>query len=362
MFGTVVVGPPGSGKSTMCAGLARYLELMKRPCAVVNLDPACEAEPLTPFTIDVRNLCRVDDVMRTQGLGANGSLMYCVATMRESPWLVDRLRGLGTDEFPYVVFDLPGQVELWTHSDDLRQILTSIVDEFDARLVVAHVVDANHCTRPTSFVAAALISLMAMLRLELPHVNVLSKIDQLPSFKDSMPFNLDFFADARQLDRLVPYCDATTNNVPALGELEVPKDDDRDEDVEDAPKLTGLQRLSAKICDLVDDFNLVCFQPLDISDGHSVATLVRLLDKANGHPAGVYAPAHLIADATTLFLAPETPPAEAAPKLATALGNRQFRTHAAAAAVDDSPAPHHQQQLAEEQPPPPFSWYRRPPR
>ena len=46
----------------------------------------------------------------------------------------------------------------------------------------------------------------------------------------------------------------------------------------------------------------MCYQPLDVSDGDSVARLVRMLDKANGHPAGVHAPAALVEDATDLFL------------------------------------------------------------
>ena len=49
-------------------------------------------------------------------------------------------------------------------------------------------------------------------------------------------------------------------------------------------------------------FLLVCYEPLDVSDGESVAKVVRLLDKCNGHPCGVHAPQSLINDATELFL------------------------------------------------------------
>ena len=284
LYGVVVVGPPGAGKSTMCAGLARYLELAKRPSAVINLDPACEGS-LTPFSIDVRNLCRVETVMKDQKLGANGALMYCVKVLRESPWLCDRLSQLGT---PYAIFDLPGQVELWTHSDDLKEILKTITRYCDARLVVANVVDANHCTRPGTFIANALVSLLAMLNLELPHINVLSKIDQLPRFQASMPFHLNYFADAVDLRRLLPFC--RPGDAPGVYDHSTEDDDDDDDMADEDPEPTGSVRLTSKICDLVEDFNLVCFQPLDITDGDSVANLVRMLDKANGHPAGVYEP------------------------------------------------------------------------
>ena len=71
LYGAVVVGPPGAGKSTFCAGLCRYLSLAEPPCALINLDPACEGEGLTKFAIDVRDFVSVDAVMKEQHLGPN---------------------------------------------------------------------------------------------------------------------------------------------------------------------------------------------------------------------------------------------------------------------------------------------------
>ena len=44
-WGQVVVGPPGSGKTTYCAGMQQYLELSGRQVAVINLDPAADPPP-----------------------------------------------------------------------------------------------------------------------------------------------------------------------------------------------------------------------------------------------------------------------------------------------------------------------------
>jgi hypothetical protein len=44
-FGQLVIGPPGSGKTTYCNGMQHYFQLIRRPCAVVNLDPANHAPP-----------------------------------------------------------------------------------------------------------------------------------------------------------------------------------------------------------------------------------------------------------------------------------------------------------------------------
>lgn len=39
-YGQVVLGPPGSGKSTYCTVLQKYYAASDRKCIVVNLDPA----------------------------------------------------------------------------------------------------------------------------------------------------------------------------------------------------------------------------------------------------------------------------------------------------------------------------------
>jgi putative protein kinase ArgK-like GTPase of G3E family len=41
----VIIGPPGSGKTTYCNGMSQFLSLLGRKVAVVNLDPANDALP-----------------------------------------------------------------------------------------------------------------------------------------------------------------------------------------------------------------------------------------------------------------------------------------------------------------------------
>ena len=47
------------------------------------------------------------------------------------------------------------------------------------QLAAVHLTDATHITDPSRYVSLLLLSLRAMLMLELPHINVLSKIDLL---------------------------------------------------------------------------------------------------------------------------------------------------------------------------------------
>lgn len=45
LYGQIVIGAPGSGKTTYCNGMQQYLQLLGRECHVVNLDPANEVPP-----------------------------------------------------------------------------------------------------------------------------------------------------------------------------------------------------------------------------------------------------------------------------------------------------------------------------
>ena len=47
--------------------------------------------------------------------------------------------------------------------------------------------DAYHCTDGARFISVLMLSLQAMLQLELPHVNVLSKIDVLATMGPTGP-------------------------------------------------------------------------------------------------------------------------------------------------------------------------------
>jgi hypothetical protein len=71
VFGQLVIGPPGSGKTTYCHGMQQYLSALGRRVAIVNLDPANDVLPYTP-DVDVAELVCLDTVMEELHLGPNG--------------------------------------------------------------------------------------------------------------------------------------------------------------------------------------------------------------------------------------------------------------------------------------------------
>ena len=71
---------------------------------------------------------------------------------------------------------------------------------------MVNLVDAHYCADASKFISAALLSTTTMLRLELPAVNVLSKIDMISQYGE-LPYNLDYFTECHELERLVPFLD-----------------------------------------------------------------------------------------------------------------------------------------------------------
>ena len=62
--------------------------------------------------------------MADEQLGPNGGVLYALEELEHNrQWLEDGLRGLGED---YVLFDCPGQVELFTHHSSLRNVFFKI--------------------------------------------------------------------------------------------------------------------------------------------------------------------------------------------------------------------------------------------
>lgn len=173
IFGQLVIGPPGSGKTTYCAkALNLYKNKLKRRCAVINLDPANENMDYEP-SIDIMELISVQDVMNDLKLGPNGALMYCMEYLEENfDWLFGKLNSL---EENYLIFDLPGQVELYTHHKSIRNVFKRL-EKIEYHLCVVHMVDSHYCSDASKFISTLLLSLSTMLQIALPHVNVLSKV------------------------------------------------------------------------------------------------------------------------------------------------------------------------------------------
>ncbi|ROT39462.1 hypothetical protein SODALDRAFT_344339 [Sodiomyces alkalinus F11] len=258
-FAQLVLGSPGSGKSTYCDGMHQFLGAIGRVCSVVNLDPANDHTSY-PAAIDIRDLVKLEDVMGRDCLGPNGGVLYALEQLEHNlDWLEDKLKELGED---YVLFDCPGQVELYTHHHALRNIFFRL-QKIGYRLVVVHLNDSMCLTQPSLYIASLLLSLRAMLQMDLPHINVLSKIDKVASY-NTLPFNLDFYTDVQDLSYLIPYLE---DESPAL-------------------RSHKFARLHEAVANMIESYGLVRFEVLAVENKKSMMHLLRVVDRASGYVFG----------------------------------------------------------------------------
>ena len=107
----------------LCHPVQQFMSAIGRKCSVVNLDPANDNTNYE-CAIDVRDLVKLEEIMKDDGLGPNGGILYAMEELEHNiEWLEKGLSNLGED---YVLFDCPGQVELFTHHSSLRNIFFRI--------------------------------------------------------------------------------------------------------------------------------------------------------------------------------------------------------------------------------------------
>jgi GTPase SAR1 family protein len=91
----LVIGPPGAGKTTFCNGMHQFLGALGRKSSVVNLDAANDHVSY-PCAVNIFTLISLEDIMKHEGLGPNGGLMYALETLEENfEWLQEELAKLG---------------------------------------------------------------------------------------------------------------------------------------------------------------------------------------------------------------------------------------------------------------------------
>lgn len=247
--GVLVMGPAGAGKSTFCNAIISHMQTIGRRAHIVNLDPAAEPNKYE-FTVDIRDLISLDDVVEEMDLGPNGALIYCFEyLMKNLDWLDDEI-GDYNDE--YLIFDCPGQIELYTHIPVLPNLIRYLQMRLNFNLCAAYLMESTFILDMSKFFSGSLAAMSSMILLELPHINILSKIDLV---KD------DF--NKKKLKKFL-------NPDPMLLIKNEINNDMHNND--------KFKKLNMTIAQLVDDFGMVQYLPLNSNDPDSVSTIISYID------------------------------------------------------------------------------------
>ena len=189
-------------------------------------------------------------------LGPNGGLIYCIEHLEANfDWLASKLQNELNKR--YLIIDCPGQVELYTHNSAIKNIIYRLEKECSVRLCAVHLVDSHYCADASKYVAVCLTSLTTMLQLELPHVNLLSKVDLIEKY-GKLDFNIDYYTEVQDLDYLL----------------------DR---ISDDPFTAKFKKLNEAMTGLVSDYSLVHFMPVTVKSKEMMLAVRAAIDKANGY-------------------------------------------------------------------------------
>lgn len=333
MFGELVCGPPGSGKTTYCEGKRQFLSVYDptRPVVLFNLDPANEDIFPYPCDVDIREVVDHRRVMEEEQLGPNGSYLLCAAIMhRHLDWMVTQIEtaverrmqevlasmaspALSSSSSaaaatqlraPYLIIDCPGQVEFYVDASIMHAIFRVLQKRLQCSLCSVHLVDAAIAMRdlPT-YASACLLSLTTMIDHELPHVNLLSKWDTIPpeemgddseggaSFLNASALLADGGFERlwrqqlrrrRHAHRMAQHFVTSEHPEPQLS-LAEQEEEERLEAVDlekDGGRIYHYTRL---LMEVISDYSLVGFQPLDVQNETMMLHATQEIDNAMGN-------------------------------------------------------------------------------
>lgn len=182
--------------------------------------------------------------MEDMKLGPNGGLVYCFEHLLENiDWFNDELKDYQED---YLIFDCPGQIELYTHLTIFQTFIYEI-QKNGYNVCCVYCLDSLFLEDPSKFISGTFMCLSAMIHFELPHINVLTKCDLLPKEKKTN-------------ENIIPDVDDFINQLH-----------------EENPKF---KKMNESIGNIISEYSLVQFIPLDYTDEESIEYVLSNIDNS----------------------------------------------------------------------------------
>ncbi|KAK4768503.1 hypothetical protein SAY87_003644 [Trapa incisa] len=212
-------------QSTYCSSLYQCCQTIGRTIQVINLDPAAENFDY-PLASDIREIISLDEVMEELGLGPNGGLIYCMELGLASCFIA-------------------GQIELFSHLPVLKNFAEHLKKK-NFNVCAVYLLDSQFITDVTKFISGCMASLSAMIKLELPHVNILSKMDLVKNRRDIEDYlNPEHRIILSGLNLMMP---------------------------------PQFEKLNKVLAELVDEYSMVSFVPLDLRKESSIQYVLSQID------------------------------------------------------------------------------------
>ena len=173
-----------------------------------------------------------------------------------------------------IIIDMPGQIELYTHIPVVPALVKHLTrtGALNVNLCATYLLESTFVIDRAKYFAGTLSAMSAMIMLEIPHVNVLSKMDLV---KGSVP--------RKELKRFIDPDTSLLDDDPTDTRNAIASSQDRALDpLNPGPMMAGgsFKRLNQAVAQLIDDFSMVSFLELNVQDEDSVGAILSYIDDA----------------------------------------------------------------------------------
>lgn len=190
--------------------------------------------------------------------------VWCIALseylLQNMDWLEEELGGFDDD---YLVFDCPGQIELYTHHPFLPTLVQNLT-RLGIRVCAVYLIESQFMEDKYKFFSGVLSAMSAMVNLEIPWINVMSKMDLVTANPDDESGGAR--NGLRQRKDIARYLDPDPFLLASRRGQEGNESNPR------------FHALNQAIVQLIEDHPLVSFLPLDLTNPDSIETVVSHID------------------------------------------------------------------------------------
>jgi len=171
-YAVVILGPAGSGKSTLISAFSKWLTENGISVKCINLDPGAEYIPYQTAW-DIRKYFTISQIMKERKLGPNGAIIEAMNLLFEkSQKFIEEISKLKAE---YLLIDTPGQLEVFA----FRDVGLKFINLLQKKLITQGVflIDGEMFNDVVSLVVAKVLSLAVELKLSIPLVSIINKGD-----------------------------------------------------------------------------------------------------------------------------------------------------------------------------------------
>mmetsp|Transcript_15987 Transcript_15987/g.35981 ORF Transcript_15987/g.35981 Transcript_15987/m.35981 type:complete len:217 (+) Transcript_15987:620-1270(+) len=184
-------------------------------------------------------------------------------------WFRDELLD-GTGDDDYVLLDCPGQIELYTHVPVMKSVAESVIQWGGCNVCGVFVLDATFLADVSKFISGTLLALSVMMNMEIPGINVLTKCD---------------LVEGGAVDKMLDVYGRGARDIWHMergkfgGEIEIDNISSSSKRGKQKIRDHKLDKMTEAICSIIDEYTMVAYIPLDITDEESLDLVLSAVDQ-----------------------------------------------------------------------------------